>query len=1080
MPGRLSLRIAIFLFAAIACVSAGYAQNAVSTGTLSGTIHDAGGASIANVKIEVTSETTGVKQASTTNTDGIFSFPALPVGTYNARFSLTGFKETTIKDLSVGVGRTTDASATLVVGDVSQTVEVEAASTDLNPTDTSTGTLLEKATVENLPLAGRRYTDFVLLTPNVTTDGEFGHITFAGQPGGQLSGYNNTAGGASNNNGSSAFTVDGANATSYFYGDNRGFTRIPYIFGLQSIEEFQVQSGVYNSAYGGAGAGFINTVTKSGSNVWHGDAFYNNANSGTGANDAIDKAAGNPKLADIMQQFGADAGGPIKKDKLFFYFDYEQQRNRYPLYARNAGQASTTIQSFAPAGYTYAPGTTLPSPNSRYPAASSLSESDVAEDPTNPVYLQGVANALAEIHSNLGPRARRRDDLEFFPKLDWQATSKDHLTMLYNYNTFNAPGGIITFSPEAFAGDEALGNNFVRDHSAGVHWTRVLSPIAVNDVHVSFSRDEQFSGPSGLAPAAAPDILVVSPQFFILGNGFGKDDFREYQYEFSDHLTYTLGKHTLEAGFDFDHDTDSDGNYGSFIFPTYLFTSLEDFALAKWDIYTQNSGNPKYKFSDPFYGFYVNDTFRLASNLTITAGVREDFQVFPNPTGNPTLPFTAKFQNHYNRWSPRLGFSWQAIPKTVVRGGIGLYYEYFEGSNYQASTQTNGVASQDASLSFDDFSSTSSATTQPVVFPNSLPSNDALFAAGTNIVTIAPNFKIPSVINSSLQIDREIANHTVVTVGSMWSHGVHLTASTAYDMNQLPPTGTTTYVLPSGGTVTGPNLDSGLIQHGLISSSLNQINALFSPGVNNYISLFAQLNRQVAHGLTSVVSYTLSKSTQSGVDFTNQFDLAHSRGLSLLDERNHLAVALIYKPTVSFANHTATTLLENWETSLLSQVYSGRPYTAVIGNAPSGHYLNDSAALQGTPNTAAGLVGGGNQEGLAPGEGMNSFTGPGIEETDFGLLRNFKIGDRQVFTLKVRVFNLFNSANYYVEAGSGINQIEYTASGATCGDGVTLNQTCVLTRNTTSTANPAGFQSLSLVSQGNPPRIVQFAFNYSF
>lgn len=1080
MPGRLSLRIVFFLFLGIGCISGSYAQNAVSTGALTGTVHDAGGASLANVAIEATSEATGVKLASTTNADGIFSFPALPVGTYSVRLSLSGFKETTITNLAVGVGRTTDASATLVVGDVSQAVVVEALGTELNPTDTSTGTLLEKATVDNLPLAGRRYTDFVLLTPNVTTDGEFGHITFAGQPGGQLSGYNNTAGGASNNNGASAFTVDGANATSYYYGDNRGFTRIPYIFGLQSIEEFQAQSGVYNSAYGGAGAGFINTVTKSGSNVWHGDAFYNNANSGTGANDAIDKAAGNPKLADVMQQFGADAGGPIKKDKLFFYFDYEQQRDRYPLYARNLGQASTTIQSFAPAGYTYAAGTTLPASNSRYPAPSNLSETDVAADPTNPTYLQGVANALAEIHDNLGPRARRRDDLEFFPKLDWQATSKDHLTMLYNYNKFNAPGGIITFSPEAFAGDEALGNNFVRDHSAIVHWTRVLSPFAVNDVHASFSRDEQFSGPSGLAPADAPDIEVVPPQFFILGNGFGRDDFREYQYEFSDHLTYTLGRHTLEAGFDFDHDTDSDGNYGSFIFPTYLFTSLEDFALAKWNIYTQNSGNPKYKFSDPFYGFYINDTLRLASKLTLTAGVREDFQIFPNPTGNPTLPFTTTFHNHYNRWSPRVGFSYEAIPKTVVRGGIGLYYEYFEGSNYQASTQTDGVASQDASLSFDDFSNTSTATTQPVVFPNSLPSNDPLFAAGTNIVTIAPNFKIPSVINSSLQIDREIADHTVVTVGSMWSHGVHLTASTAYDLNQLPPTGTTTYVLPGGSTITGPNLDSGLIKHGLISSSLNQVNALFSPGVNNYISFFAQLNRQVTRGLTSVVSYTLSKSTQSGVDFTNQFDLAQSKGLSLLDQRHHLAIALIYTPSMEFSNRTAAVMLKDWQLSLLSQVYSGRPYTGVVGNAPTGDYLNDSAALQGTPNTAAGLVGGGNQEGLAPGDGMNSFTGPGIEETDFGILRTFKAGDHQHFTLKVRVFNLFNSANYYVEAGSGINQIQYTASGATCGDGKTLNQTCVLTRNTTSASNPAGFQSLSLVSQGNPPRIVQFAFNYSF
>lgn len=1051
------------------------AQNAVSTGSMSGTVHDASGASLANVQVVVESESTGVKLTSTTNADGIFSYPALMVGSYTARFSFSGFKATEIKNLTVGVGRVTDGSATLTVGDLNQEVVVEATNSDLNPTDTSVGTLIEKGTIDGLPLAGRRYTDFVLLTPNVTTDGEFGHITFAGQPGGQLSGYNNTGGGASNNNGSSTFTVDGANATSYYYGDNRGFTRIPYIFGLQSIEEFQVQAGVYNSAYGGAGAGFINTVTKSGTGKFHGDAFYNNTNSGTGTNDAIDKRNGNPKLADVLQQFGADLGGPIIRDKLFFYFDYEQQRDRYPLYAASTAQAATNAQSFG-----VPVGTTLPTPNSHYPVAASISEDDVTADPTNPIYLQGVSNVLNLIHTNLGPRARRRDDLEFFPKLDWQLGSKDHVTLLYNYNKFNAPGGIITFSPEAFAGIEALGNNYVRDHTIAAHWTRILSPIAVNDIHASFSRDEQFSGPSGLAPANAPDIEVVPPSFLILGNGFGQDDIREAQYEFSDHLTYTLRKHTLEAGFDYNHDTDSDNSPGAFLFPTYLFTSLEDFALGKWDIYQQSIGNPKYKFSAPFYGFYVNDTIRLAPRLTLTAGLREDFQVFPNPAGNPLLPFTSKFSNHYNRWSPRLGFSYSPFEKTVVKGGAGLYYEYFEGSNYQASTQSNGVASQKASLSLADFNSTTIAANQPVVFPNALPSTDPRFAAGTNIVTISPQFKTPSVYNASLQIDREVAPHTVATVGSMWSHGVHLTASTAYDLNQIAPTGTTTYVLPDGTSTTGPNLDSSMIQHGLINPNLGQVNALFSPGVNNYVSFFAQLNRQVGHGLSSIVSYTLAKSTQSGIDFTNQFDLSNTHGLSLLDQRQHLAIALVYKPTMTFTNHTENLLLTGWQTSIISQLYSGRPYTAVVGNAPSGAYLNDSAALQGTPNTAAGLVGGGNQEGLSPFDGINSYTGPGIAETDFGLERAFKITENHQISLKFRIFNVLNTANYYVESGSGINQIKYTASGTTCGDGKTLNQTCLLTPNNAANNPSNPFQTISLVSQGNPPRIMQFAFAYKF
>ena len=1046
------------------------AQNAVSTGAITGTVRDASGAVLPNVGVAVVSDTTGITQSSKTNSDGIFNFPALPVGTYNASFSGPGFKKTQLRGLVVGVGHTTDAEATLTVGSVDQQVVVEASSTDLNPTDTAVGTLIAKKTIDGLPLSGRRYTDFVLLTPNVTADGQFGHISFAGQSGGDLSGYNNTAGGASNANGASAFTVDGSDATSYYYGDNRGFTRIPYIFGLQSIQEFQVQPNVYNAAYGGAGAGFINTVTKSGTSHYHGDLFYYNRNSGTGTNDAVDKAAGNPKLQNTLQQFGADVGGPVIYEKLFFYFDYEQQRHRDPLYALNQAQAAVTETNFGvPAG------TALPAPNSHFPVAAGISQATATANPTNPIYLQGVANALHEIQSNLGPRARRRDDLEFFPKIDWQLDAKDRITALYNYNTFNSPGGIITFSPEAFAGDELLGNNGVHDHVATVHWTRILSASAVNDVHVSYVRDEQLYSPSGLVDPTAPQVVLTSPSTFLLGNAtFSYNNLREYQWQFADHFTLSLRKHQIEAGVDFNHDAIANNNPGTFN-GQYVILSLQAFALGKWNIFQQTTGNPKFNFTDPFTGFYVNDTYRLSTKLTLTGGVREDFQIYPNPHGNPLLALTQHFNNQYQRLSPRFGFSYAPTTKTVVRGGAGLYYEIFVGGNYQNSTQTDGVSQ--TSLSLLDFSSSTIPDQQPVVFPNKLASNDSRFSGASNITAISANYKTPSVVNASLQVDQEVAPHTVLTVGSLWSHGMHLTSSTAYDLNLLQPVGTTTFVLPNGTSVVEPNLDSGLQKEGAISSSFGQINSLISPGINNYVSLFTQLNRQVAHGANVIVSYTLAKSTQAGVDFYNQFNLGETRGLSLLDQRHRLSVGAVYSPQVTTSNAPERILLSDWTVSTISQFNSGRPYTGVIGTSPAGNSLNDTAALQATPNTAAGLVGGVSPGfGLAPGQGINSFTGPWITEIDLGLERRFKFHETQYISLKAQVFNLFNSPNYYVEAGSGINQVEYTASGVSCGDGKTLNQTCSLTPN----SGPGGFKTFQAVSQPNPPRIFQFAFGYSF
>ncbi len=1039
------------------------AQNAVSTGTLSGVVHDPSGAVVSHAAVNILSATTGIKQSSTTNESGIYTLPVLPIGTYDVTITAPGFKATVLTGVNIGVGQVADGSATLAIGQGAEQVTVEAENSTLDVSDVSIGTLVQKQTIDDLPLSGRRYTDFVLLTPNVTTDGQFGHITFAGQSGGDLSGYNNTSGGASNANGASSFTVDGADSTSYYYGDNRGFTRIPYVFGLQSIQEFQVQPNVYNSSYGGAGAGFINTVTKSGTNLWHGDAFYYNRNSATGANDAIDKAAGNPRPLNVLQQFGADIGGPIRKDKLFFYFDYEQQRHKDPLYAVNPAQAATTETDFGvPAG------TTLPTSNSHYPAAASISQNEATADPTNPIYLQGVANALNVIHSNLGARARRRDDYEFFPKIDWQIDEKDRLTVLYNYNHFQSPGGIITFSPESFGGDELLGDNGVRDHVAALHWTRVISPTLVNDLHFGYVRDEQLYNPSGLAGSpTSPEMILTAPSTLLLGNAtFAYNNLREYQWQLADQVTYTRGKHQLDFGYSLNHDAIANNNPGTF-YGQYIFTSLQAFALGKWNIFQQSTGNPKYNFSDPFQGFFVNDTYRLASNLTLTGGIREDFQLYPNPAGNPALPFTQTFHNQFERVSPRLGFSYAPLSKTVVRGGFGLYYEIFVGGNYQNSTQANGVSQ--TSLSLTDFSADTIASAQSPSYPAALPSTSPDFGSGTNIATIAPNYKTPSVINSSLQVDQQVAPQTTLTVGTLWSHGMHITSSTAYDLNLNLPTGTTNYLLPNGATIVEPNLNN--LTEGRINPDFGQINALTSPGVNNYVSFFTQLNRQVRQGANVIVSYTLSKSTQSGVDFYNQFDLSGTHGLSLLDQRHRLSVAVVYAPQVAFSNEAAQAVLKDWTVSMISQFNSGRPYTGLVSD------LNDSAALQSTANTAAGL-GGGNSPGygLAPGEGINSFDGPWITEIDLGLQRRIHLTEKQSITLKGQIFNLFNSANYYVQAGSGINQVQYNLASSGCVDDSATSQTCPLTANN----GVGGFGTRTSIAQPNPPRIAQFSFSYNF
>jgi hypothetical protein len=1087
------LCVALFL----AVVSAA-AQNAISTGSISGQVTDTSGGAIAGATVVLQNVAAGVKLTIKTNSTGFYSFPSLSVGSYDVSINQPGFKEAVVNDVLVQIGQNTAANVALQVGDVNSSVTITADVPLLRTTESTVSTIVDENLISNLPLSGRRYTDFVLLTPNVNADGDFGLVSMAGQQGGADSGY-------ANGNGSNSFTVDGANASSNYFGEARGRTRVPYVFGEQSVQEFQVTDNPYNAAYGGAGAGFVNTVTKSGTDQWHGDAFYYNRNSGVGnANDAIDKANGVPRPLDVLQQFGADLGAPIVKHKAWFYFDYEQQRRKQPISVINSAYSSLGLPDNLQQNFGIPNGTPLPSPDASYPVPASFSAPPLPGDPNFPAYLQQVSNAIGAIDRNLVQRARRADNLSFFPKLDWQASGADHLTLVYNYSRFNSPGGEITFNPVATFGAEALSNNFVRDHHASVHWTHIFSPILLNDLSVSFLRDEQIETPSGLTSPTLGQIEFFSPSFFELGNPtFSLGNNKEFQWQINEHVTYTAGRHTLNFGFDFDrtHVTDFfPGNFDG----TYAFSNPMDFALGHYSFFTQAAGNPTFPFTFPYYGFYVQDKFQVRKNLTLDLGIREDFQVFPQPKANTTsgdplvAKLTGQFPNQYSRVSPRIGFAYVPMAKTVVRGGFGVFREIFDGINYESSVISNGLVSQQSST-FVPFDSTLPPSQQNLVFPNSL-SNTSSFGAGSNLTIVDPGFQTPYILESSLEIQRELFSNTTVTIGTMWTHGVHLLASSAFDKNLIPPTGTTTYyVCPAGvgqgiagspdpspavcagRAVTAPNLDSGLLTEGNITSAVGQINALITPGVNNYNSLYVQIQRRAARGLSVMTSYTFSKATQSSSDFNNQFDFSNTHGPTLLDQRHRLSVAAVYAPDASgisgdFARH----LLSDWRVSTVMQFNSGRPYTALLASSCTGPNLascgssgndtiNDSAINESTGNTAAGIAG----AGPVPGTGYNSFYGPWINEIDLGLTRAFHITERQTIELQAQVFNLFNHANFFVQAGGGINQTQYDPVGPTCGDGASLNQTCFLV------PNPA-FKTLESINQLNGPRTLQFSFRYRF
>lgn len=1079
------------------------AQNAIVTGTIRGTISDETSAVIPSASVRIIHRGTGVALSGRTNIRGGYVFPSVPVGLYSVSVDKPGFNKVLIKDVHVEIGQATTEDVTMRLGAETQTVEVTAS--DLLRLESSISSVVNQSLLDGLPLSGRRYTDFVQLTPNTSTDGQTGLVSIGGEQGGEDTGY-------ANGNGANSFTLDGANATSTYFGNARGGEKIPYTFGQNAIQEFQVTVSPYNASFGGGATGFLNTVTKSGSDTFHGNAFYFNRNSATGANDAVDKGAGIPRSLDILQQFGAAIGGPLLPRKAWFFFDYEQQRHKNPISSINQNFQVDETAFGVPAN------TPLPTPNAPLPVPGS----DSTPDPGNPDYLQQVSNAINSLDSNLGAHSRYANDLALFNKYDAQLTDKDRIYLSLNLNRFDSPNGFITSKVTSQFGTSALASAFVRDYQASTGWTHIFGPAASSDLHFSFTRDEQYSTPTGILSPSLPAIIFSSPETFELGNaGFANGRTSETQWQIAERVDYLRGPHSFKFGFETNQSHITDVSFGGFdpdaarqngtFGGAFGFSSFSNFALGNYDSYSQSAGNPKFGFDVPYYAFYAHDTWQVSPRLTLDLGLREDFQIYPQPLQNSAFPLTGQFPNEYNRLAPRVGAAYKLVDKTILRGGFGQFYENFNGLNYRNSVVSNGLASQQSSVyTIVNGSQALNAQTPSVIggvaygptFPNTIPNNAPLFQSSPNISIVSPHFRFPYVLQSSLEIETEIAPDTTLNIGTMWTHGVHLIAGSAYDLNLLPPTGTTTYVIcPPTATVVPcagkqvilPNLDAGLQQEGLISQNVQQVNALISPGINNYNSLFVQAQRRLRNGLQVSLAYTYSKNlTRNGVDFNNQFDFSNTSSPYLIDQRHHASLAAFWAPSVTRGAMPAwaQSALSGWAWSTVMQFASGRPYAALLdatctsvpdsndllsigscsqlGNNP----VNDTAVNQATSNSALGI----NGSAPAPGEGINSFYGPWIEQIDLGLSRTFRITERHAITLQAQAFNLFNHANYYVQNGGGVNQVQYAPNGPNCGDGQTTNQTCYLIPET----GPGGFGTLQTIDALNGPRVLQFALQYRF
>ena len=894
---------------------------------------DSSGAAVPAADITVRNQDTGISATLQSGTEGEFTFLYLDPGTYEISIQKAGFNKLVLKDIAITVGTRAIIRPQLAVGKVETTVSVSAVTPLVDTAESSLGTVVGQQSIESLPTNGRNFTDFALLTPGATTDGDFGMISFNGVAGN----FNN-------------YTVDGGNNNNAFFAQQIGRTSIPFQFSEDVIREFQVTSTGFEAEFGQAGGGLVNTVTKSGTNQVHGDAYYYIVDSATGANDKINEQQGIAKPHDRRQQFGGTVGGPIIHNRLFYVGNYEGQVRNEPLTVNDG------------------------------PAVNGLPADFFTNNP-------GLA---AQVQAAAGSFPRSFNQNVAFGKINGVINDKNTFSVTYNYQRFRSPHGY--FNTPTSTGDGLSLTDGATSHFFQVSLQTSFNATTINEVRFHFGSDYHFDLPA--SPPTFPAVTIQNPDtgFVFGGNRFQLAN-TDRRYEFTDTFTKVLGNHNLKAGVDINISRNADSfTYGPK--GEYRFGSLLDVPTGNYELYLQSFGQGAINQTSPTYSFFAQDQFRATPRLTLNYGLRYDLQVLAQPKQcNPGFALTCHIPYSKNNISPRVGFAYALDRKggTVVRGSFGLFYIQEDLLDVSQAFASNGITRPFLVVVGPAFGNSNPLVT----YPDSLTSFPSGAGGTPSIVVFSPNFRSPYVEQANVAVEHQFGSQTALSVGYVYSHGLHLLGNSngvtrqangnfGFDLNLVPPdqqvafggsANTATVTLPNGKTYTTPDFSA---IDGFINPNFGTINAIDNSGLSIYNGLLVSLRHHSRQFLSSV-AYTLSRTTDQGTGYFNQFDQASQRGPSQLDQTHRFVATGVWFPQFR--------ALKSFEFSSIVTLASGRPYTAVFDN----------------PEVNFSIV---------PGEKFNSFRGPTFKDVDFSVSRVFHLGERYQLSFRAEAFDIFNHPNY--------------------------------------------------------------------
>lgn len=1002
------------------------------TASIIGTIKDPKGLVIPGAEVVVRNTDTGAERVLFTNEAGLYSTPLLQPGRYEVRVRKLGFSEMVRQDLSLEVGQTLALDIALPLKAVQETVEVSGAMGSVETVNFGVSQTIDAAKVENLPLNGRRWDNLVLLTPGVSEDGGSGGVSFRGIS----SLYSNNM-------------VDGADNNQAFFSEARGRTRIPYGYSLNAIKEFDVTTAVYTAELGRAAGGTVNAITKSGTNEWHGDAFYFIRDDLWLARDPIAKGSGQPKPDERRQQFGGSFSGPVVRQRLFFFLNYDQQKRNFPAVI-------------------------TPSSANFFNSTSPGSQAQRCSDPNCPAVLA----ALRPLFNAINPRQGVQQ--LGIAKVDYAWDRNNRLSGVANILRWDSPNGIFT-SPILSTTALAQGTDNVANEFLTIAWSRVMASTLVNEARFQYGRDFESQRANASGPSFRFDLIG--------GAAFGMRDFlprvafpNEKRFQWADNLSWVRNRHQFKTGLDLNHVRDSvrqlfqGGGVYSYLGPDALNRFARDLRLAttlapsfSYSSFSQTvdpvTGRGRGSFRTNDYNFYFQDTLRVRSNLALNFALRYELQQMPAVVRpNPLVPETAKLNTDTNNFGHRFGFAWSPgrERKQVIRGGYGLYYGRTPNSTIFVHLFQNGVFQRIFIFAPSGGVAPCGAPVVPgIVFPqpdaapaltpifgtsgptptNEFPNLAAFLAAcgdraeRSGLVTaLDPRFVNPAVHQYDLVYERELPWKLIATVSYIGSRGSHLPVFV--DANLASPSSTKTYLVLDGGgniippssvtvpffVVTGPAGENLRPRRGLgvLVMGKSVINSWYN-------GLVVRFRRQESRGFSFDAHFTWSQARDNGgvagangtfagtVSPLNPLDFRGEYGLSELDIRKRFVLNLYW--IMPFSKWTKSASLKRvvggWKMSSVWRFQDGRPVAAEVNGRPNCGVGGDGGLTCGAVDGTGVPV-----NGRVPFIARNSqFTSPGLITFDLRLAREFKLGDRSRFEFIWEAFNLFNRTNAVPSSG---------------------------------------------------------------